>query len=72
MKDNEKNRGTGLKAVLGSLLAGAIGVQSKDNWERDFSQGRFRDYVIGGIIFTALFVFSIIGMVNWLIASSQA
>ena len=70
MTEKSKKKGTGLRAVLGSLVAGAVGVQSKENWERDFSEGRFRDFVIGGVVFTLLFIFSLIGVVNWLIATS--
>jgi hypothetical protein len=42
--------------VIGSTLAAAIGVQKRANRERDFSRGRPMQFIIAGILFTALFV----------------
>lgn len=42
--------------MLGSVLAAAIGVQSKKNRERDFTQGKPIHFIILGICFTAAFV----------------
>jgi len=49
--------------VMMSVLAAAIGVQSAKNRERDFSQSSPMPYIVGGLIFTVLFVLSIIGVV---------
>ncbi|MFT5012808.1 MAG: hypothetical protein ACJAX5_001686 [Patiriisocius sp.] len=49
--------------VMMSVLAAAIGVQSAKNRERDFSQSSPMPYIVGGLIFTVLFVCSIIGVV---------
>jgi len=46
--------------VIKSVLSAAIGVQSGDNRERDFTQGSFATYVIAGIAFTILFVLGLI------------
>ena len=52
-------KGTGLRAMLGSVLAAAIGVQSQENKERDFEQGRFSHFVVAGLVFTVLFVVTV-------------
>ena len=56
---------------IGSLLAGAIGVQSSKNRERDFQHGSLKAFIIGGVIFTALFVIAIVILVNFLVSSAQ-
>ncbi len=56
--------------VVGSVLAGALGVQSRKNRERDFSQRSFLPYIIGGLVFTVAFVGSLILLVNVLLASA--
>jgi hypothetical protein len=53
-KDQEKSVGP-LQAIA-SVFAAAFGVQSSKNRERDFKQGRFRNFVIAGVLFTAFFV----------------
>jgi hypothetical protein len=50
--------------VIKSVLSAAIGVQSGDNRERDFTQGSFTSYVIAGIVFTILFVLGLIFLVS--------
>lgn len=50
--------------VIKSVLSAAIGVQSGDNRERDFTQGSFTTYVIAGIAFTILFVLGLIFLVS--------
>lgn len=50
----KEQRGT-LRLIM-SLLAGAIGVQSNKNRERDFQEGDFKKFVMGGLIFTTLFI----------------
>jgi hypothetical protein len=46
-----------------SVMAAAIGVQSDKNRERDFSQSSPMPYIIGGLIFTVVFVLSIVSVV---------
>ena len=57
-------KGLGLRAVLSSTIAAAIGVQSSDNRRRDFEQGRARDYIFAGIAFTIVFVLTMIFIVR--------
>lgn len=50
--------------VLTSTLAAAFGVQSSRNRERDFSRGKPVHFIIAGIVFTVLFVLTLIVLVN--------
>ncbi|WP_237065164.1 DUF2970 domain-containing protein [Microbulbifer guangxiensis] len=50
--------------VVLSTLAAAIGVQSNRNRERDFRSGSIKTYVAAGIIFTALFVLTLVLVVR--------
>lgn len=61
--------GLSLKQIIGSVLAAAFGVQSSANRERDFQRGRLQHFVIAGIIFTALFVGTVIAAVNMVVGS---
>jgi hypothetical protein len=49
--------------VMLSVFAAAGGVQSNKNRERDFSQTSPMPYIVGGLIFTVVFVLTIIGVV---------
>ncbi len=51
-------------SFMGSIIAAWFGVQSKANRERDFEQGKFHHFVIGGIIFAVLFVLMVVGLVK--------
>ena len=43
-------------AVICSALAAGMGVQSRDNRERDFEQGSAGRFVAAGLVLTALLV----------------
>lgn len=49
-----------IKQVMKGVLAAALGVQRKEDHEKDFESGNLLIYVMAGLIFTALFVISII------------
>lgn len=51
-------------AVMKSVFAAGFGVQTNTNRERDFEQGKFHHFVIGGIVFAVLFVLILVGLVN--------
>lgn len=51
-------------AVMKSVVAASFGVQTKTNRERDFEQGKFHHFVIGGIVFAVLFVLLLVGLVK--------
>lgn len=61
-----------LVQLIGSLFAGAVGVQSSKNRERDFESSSLMPFIIGGLIFTGLFVGGVIVLVNYLLASHGA
>ena len=57
--------------ILTSVLAAAIGVQSKKNQEKDFNgKGSIYIYIAAGIIFTLLFVITIVTVVKSILAST--
>ncbi len=51
-------------AVMKSVVAAGFGVQTKANRERDFAQGKFHHFVIGGLVFAVIFVLLLVGLVN--------
>ncbi|HCH20086.1 MAG TPA: hypothetical protein DEX33_01695 [Cellvibrionales bacterium] len=54
-----------LKHIIISVLAAAIGVQSKKNQEKDFTaKGSIVTYIVAGIIFTVVFVITVIAVVK--------
>jgi hypothetical protein len=50
--------------VVASVLAAGFGVQSKKNRERDFQHGKPIVFIITGIVFTILFIFTVILVVT--------
>ena len=50
--------------VVQSTLAAAIGVQSKKNRERDFEEGNASTFIVAGILFTVLFIATIVVVVS--------
>ncbi len=54
-----------------SVIAAALGVQSSKNRERDFKQGRFANFVIAGLLFTALFVGAIYLVVSTVLENAR-
>ncbi|MEM7377554.1 MAG: DUF2970 domain-containing protein [Pseudomonadota bacterium] len=59
--------GTGWRAVLGSVLAAGFGVQSDAARARDFNQGNWMHFVLGGAVGTVAFVLVIYGAVLWVL-----
>jgi len=53
-----------LLRVVQSTLAAAIGVQSKENRERDFEEGNAGTFIVAGVLFTVLFVATIVVVVT--------
>lgn len=53
--------------LLKSTLSAAIGVQSNANRERDFKHGNIKTFVFAGIIFTVLFIGTVITVVNFVL-----
>ncbi len=59
--------GPGFWSIVLSTLAAAIGVQSEKNRQRDFSQGRPAVFITAGILFTLLFILTVVSVVHWVI-----
>ncbi|QKX18410.1 MULTISPECIES: DUF2970 domain-containing protein [Microbulbifer] len=67
--DEEKKQKPSFGQVVLSTLAAAIGVQSNKNRERDFKGGSIKTYVAAGLIFTALFVITLVLVVKTVLSN---
>ena len=56
--------------VLGSVFAAGLGVQSSKNRERDFKQGRFGIFLAAGLVFTLVFIGSVMAIVQMVLSST--
>jgi hypothetical protein len=54
----------GLWATFKGVWAAFLGVQSKKQYEEDFSQGSATNYIVIGIIFVVIFILVVVGVVN--------
>ncbi len=61
---DEDNKPLTLWEMLQSVLSAAFGVQSRKNRSRDFSRGKPSHFIILGVLFTAVFVLVIFGIVK--------
>ncbi len=68
--ESDARSGTGFWQVAHSVGAGLLGVQSRKNRERDFTQGKPIHFLIGGVIGTVLFLFVVWLLVQYLLATS--
>ncbi len=66
--NDDKREGVGLLAVIQSTFAAAFGVQSSENRERDFKQGKASQFIVSGIVFTLLFIGAVIMVVRLVLA----
>jgi len=66
----DEGKGTGFMAVLQSVAAAGIGVQSSKNRQRDFERGKPVHFIIGGLIGTALFLLAVWLFVRVLLATA--
>ena len=69
VKAEPKNK-TSWWGILLSTLAAAIGVQSNKNRERDFKHGNIKIFIIAGIIFTTIFVVTLVILVKQILHSA--
>lgn len=63
-KKTEKQKKITPLSFMGSIFSAWFGVQSKANRDRDFEQGKFHHFVIGGLVFAVLFVLFLVGLVK--------
>lgn len=66
---NKKPQGPGVFKVMQSIAAGALGVQSSKRQEEDFGSHSPWPYIVGGLLFTALFIGTLILIVQAVLAS---
>ncbi|MFT5451319.1 MAG: hypothetical protein ACI9N9_000803 [Enterobacterales bacterium] len=57
-------------AIMKSVGAAMIGVQSDNNRERDFEQGKASHFIIAGVIFVIIFLLTIATIVSSVLESS--
>ena len=66
--ESDKKQKTNLLSVVKSILAASIGVQSDNNRTRDFEQGNPLTFIIGGVVFTLLFIATIATVVGFVLS----
>lgn len=64
----EERQKLGFFQVLGSVLSSFVGVQKNATRERDFRQGNARDFILVGLLLTAVFVLAVWGLVQLVMA----
>jgi hypothetical protein len=62
--EQEESRKLSPLQVVSSVFAAGLGVQSSRNRERDFKQGRVGVFIAAGIIFTLMFIGSVVLVVQ--------
>jgi hypothetical protein len=55
--------------VIKSVLAAFIGIQSKENRELDFTEGKASHYLVVGLVLTVLFIFTLVFIVSKVVGS---
>jgi hypothetical protein len=63
MTNQDNRKEPGLWDVTKSVLAAGIGVQSRKNYERDFTHGKPWQYVVIGLVGVGLFIAILITVV---------
>ena len=61
MTDNQQ---ASFKDTMKSVGAAFLGVQSNKNREKDFTQGKFSHFMVGGLIAVVLFIGMLIAVVS--------
>ena len=69
-KSSESKQKPNLISVVKSILAAGIGVQTDKNRTRDFEQGNPLTFIIGGIVFTLLFIATVATVVGFVLSNS--
>ena len=69
-KSKNKDKALNPVQVVGSVLAAGLGVQSSKNRERDFKQGRIGVFIAAGIVFTLLFIATVVTVVQLVLKGS--
>ena len=61
----EEHKAPNFFQVLLSVAAGAFGVQTSSNHDRDFKNGSPLPFILAGVLFTVLFVLTIVTVVSF-------
>lgn len=64
MDDSSQGKPPTFWQMLQSVLAAAFGVQSGKNRARDFTYGKASHFIVMGTLFTLVFIFVLIGLVQ--------
>jgi hypothetical protein len=72
VKERDRKPGLGLRQMLGSVLAAAFGVQSKENRERDFAHGSVHKFAVLGILATLVFVLVVFSVVKLVLLAAKS
>lgn len=64
MTDQDGNKAPTLLQSMASVLAAFFGVQNNKTRERDFTHGKFSNFIILGIIGTIVFILLVYGLVS--------
>ena len=67
-RNSDQNKPPTVPQIALSVMAAAFGVQTNKNRERDFANGNPIVFIFAGLIFTILFVLSIIVLVMLVLA----
>ena len=63
-EDSKDSRSPSLLGVFGSVLASMFGVQSSSQHKADFTHGKPWQFIIVGLVMTAVFVLVVWGVVS--------
>ncbi len=64
MNETDNHKKPNFWQIVLSTLAAFLGVQSSKNRERDFKHGNIYVYVVSGLIFTIIFIFTVVSVVR--------
>ena len=70
MTDESNKREPTLWDVTKSVLAALLGVQSRKNYERDFTHGKPWQYIVIGLISVAIFITIVVTVVRIVLSSA--
>ncbi|MES2626994.1 MAG: DUF2970 domain-containing protein [Pseudomonadota bacterium] len=56
--------------VVLSVVQASFGVQSANNRERDFKQGRLMAFIVAALLFTSVFVGVLLLIVRWVLSTT--
>lgn len=57
----------GFWRIMTSVFSAAFGVQSSKRHQEDFSSSSITPFIVGGVIFTLLFISTLVMIVKWVL-----